>query len=280
MRAEDLFEAMDGIDEKLIARSDRRRKSSRNSSEQKNGKRGGRKGQKRKAARIYRYAVVVLTAAAAVFVLLMVKDFVAPRPLGQADQNVRVMSESTSESDEAIMEPDSAAEEEMSEAAEEVADAESAQKNSAAADQAAGEAQEADSPDAMAEAAGEAEDAGTRSAGSGKSAVDLLGKLKGDFVQLQYISAADESAGAERRTPDYSEEGERALSSALESGQKIPAIMADKGAPVYYVYLTNKNGKEDKVTFYENGYVSMDSIPGVVLKPSQEDFDTVMALLE
>ena len=38
MRAEDLFEAMDGLDEKLIARSDVKRKRSQKASEQRPGR--------------------------------------------------------------------------------------------------------------------------------------------------------------------------------------------------------------------------------------------------
>ena len=176
MRAEDLFEAMDGIDEKLIARSDRRVRSSRKSSEQKSGKKGSRKSQKRQAAKIYRYAVIAMTAAAAVFLFLMARDFLGPRTTLKADQSVRAVSESVSESEEAVMEPDSAAEDGISEGAEEEPDADSVQKIGETGDRAAGEAEEAAAADAAASSEAEASDAQTKSAGSGKSAAHIPGR--------------------------------------------------------------------------------------------------------
>ena len=71
MRAEDLFEAMGGIDEELIARSDKRVRSSQ---KQPSEKKGGRK--RSSVSRIYRFAVITMTTAAAVFLFLMVRDFV------------------------------------------------------------------------------------------------------------------------------------------------------------------------------------------------------------
>ena len=243
MRAEDLFEAMDGLDEKLIARSDVKRKRSQKASEQKARKGGKNSRKKKKAADIYRYTVIALASAAAVFLFLMARDFLGPRPYGKANQSM-------------------------------VGSADSAYEAEGAA--------EASPEDAMAQSDADvpAEDASSRTPENAKTAVDLLGDLKGDYVRLEYISAADESAGAQRKVPSYTKEGEDALSHAFEKGKKVPAIMADKGAPVYYVYLTDSKGKEEKVTFYENGYISMASIPGVVLKEEKEEYDRVLALFE
>ena len=110
--------------------------------------------------------------------------------------------------------------------------------------------------------------------------MDLLGDKKGDYVSIEYISAEDEANGGSRKVPEYSEEGERALSAALDSGKARPSVMADKGDPVYYVYLTDSKGKEDKITFYENGFVSMDSIPGMVMKVPDDEYAEVMELFE
>ena len=65
MRAEDLFEAMDGLDEKLIARSDVKRKRSQKASEQKARKGGKNSRKKKKAAdRMNRIPFVRLAAGA------------------------------------------------------------------------------------------------------------------------------------------------------------------------------------------------------------------------
>lgn len=256
MRAEDLFEAMDGLDEKLIARSDVKRKRSQKASEQKARKGGKNSRKKKKAADIYRYTVIALASAAAVFLFLMARDFLGPRPYGKANQSMAGSADSASSDADAPAE-----------------DSASLKADTPAEDSASSNAE-------VRSQAGGAADASSRTPENAKTAVDLLGDLKGDYVRLEYISAADESAGAQRKIPSYTKEGEDALSHAFEKGKKVPAIMADKGAPVYYVYLTDSKGKEEKVTFYENGYISMASIPGVVLKEEKEEYDRVLALFE
>ena len=111
-----------------------------------------------------------------------------------------------------------------------------------------------------------------------KSAVDLLGELKGDYIRVEIISAEEEANGGSRRVPEYTEEGEEALSKAISEGQAQPAFIAATGKEKYYVYLTTKNGEEHKVTIYENAYVGIDIIPGVVMKISQADYEAVEAL--
>ena len=78
--------------------------------------------------------------------------------------------------------------------------------------------------------------------------------------------------------PEYSKEREEALSSALENGETRVAMFTDTGKPVYYVYLTDSKGDEDKVTFYENGYVGIDTIPGVVMKVPEDTFEAAMEI--
>ena len=108
-----------------------------------------------------------------------------------------------------------------------------------------------------------------------KTAVDMLGEFKGDYVRLEYISAEEEANGGSRKVPEYTVEGEIALSEAFSKGKASPAILASTGEATYYVYLTTKNGEEHRVVFYENAYVSMDNIPGIVMKISQADYEEI-----
>lgn len=112
----------------------------------------------------------------------------------------------------------------------------------------------------------------------GKTAVDMLGDLKGDYVKLEIITAEDKANGGARTVPEYSEEKERALTAALEDGQKLPTMFVRIGHPVGYVYLTDSAGKEDIVTFYENGYVGINTIPSFVMKLSDQAFEDVMEM--
>ena len=129
----------------------------------------------------------------------------------------------------------------------------------------------------QAEEAAESE-AADRAAGvdnSVKTAVDMLGELKGDYIRLEYISAEDEANGGSRKVPEYTEEGEIALSEAFSKGKATPAIMVSTGKATYFVYLTRENGEVHRAVFYENAYVSMDNIPGIVMKISQADYEAI-----
>ena len=112
----------------------------------------------------------------------------------------------------------------------------------------------------------------------GKTAVDMLGDLKGDYVKLEIMTAEDKANGGARTVPEYSEEKERALTAALEDGQTLPTLFVRLGHPVGYVYLTDSTGKEDIVTFYENGYVGINTIPSFVMKLSDQAFEDVMEM--
>lgn len=298
MRAEDLFEAMEGIDENLIARSEKKVKTSR---EVEAHKRGRRK-------RIYRFAVIAMTTAAAVFILLLTKDFLSggrADTLGATRQAMQEPQTRSAEEKLMVEEPDlylDESEEAEAEAAE--SDTDSAENADADQGSATGsnEAEEAeeeiteesadtetaskkaeetvDNTDSVtAEGSGSATESTEDAAeGSGKTAVDLLGDLKGDYIKLEYISAADEAAGGSRKEPEYSEEGEAALSAAFNKGKAKPSILANTGKAEYYVYLTKKSGEVDKATFYVNEYISIDSIPGVVMKLAHEDYEKAMEL--
>ena len=260
MRAEDLFEAMGGIDEELIARSDKRVRSSQ---KQPSEKKGGRK--RSSVSRIYRFAVITMTTAAAVFLFLMVRDFVGSSRITDVNKSQVALGEkaASAQSARGLEENDMIAE--------------AVQAEEAAADEAIAEAEEA------AEEAVQEEEI-TRDAAEDwlqegeKSAVDLLGELKGDYIRVEIISAEEEANGGSRRVPEYTEEGEEALSKAISEGQAQPAFIAATGKEKYYVYLTTKNGEEHKVTIYENAYVGIDIIPGVVMKISQADYEAVEAL--
>ena len=248
MRAEDLFEAMGGIDEKLIARSDRRVRSSqsRPSSGKAVKRAKKRKGRRSVGAEIYRFTVVAMSTAVVVFLLFMARDLLGIRNLS----DVRDRLDSTQMS--SIAEP--------------------AQADDFAAEQpeVSSEMRAADGGQAEEAAESEAADRAAGVDNSVKTAVDMLGELKGD-----YISAEDEANGGSRKVPEYTEEGEIALSEAFSKGKATPAIMVSTGKATYYVYLTRENGEVHRAVFYENAYVSMDNIPGIVMKISQADYEEI-----
>ena len=256
MRAEDLFEAMGGIDEELIARSDKRVRSSQ---KQPSEKKGGRK--RSSVSRIYRFAVITMTTAAAVFLFLMVRDFVGSSRIPDVNKSQVALGEkaASAQSARGLEENDMIAEAVQAE-------------EEAAADEAIAEAEEAAEEEITRDTAEDWLQEGE------KSAVDLLGELKGDYIRVEIISAEEEANGGSRRVPEYTEEGEEALSKAISEGQAQPAFIAATGKEKYYVYLTTKNGEEHKVTIYENAYVGIDIIPGVVMKISQADYEAVEAL--
>lgn len=260
MRAEDLFEAMGGIDEELIARSDKRVRSSQ---KQPSEKKGGRK--RSSVSRIYRFAVITMTTAAAVFLFLMVRDFVGSSRIPDVNKSQVALGEkaASAQSARGLEENDMIAE--------------AVQAEEAAADEAIAEAEEA-AEEAVQEEEITRDTAEDWLQEGEKSAVDLLGELKGDYIRVEIISAEEEANGGSRRVPEYTEEGEEALSKAISEGQAQPAFIAATGKEKYYIYLTTKNGEEHKVTIYENAYVGIDIIPGVVMKISQADYEAVEAL--
>ncbi|MBQ8328434.1 MAG: hypothetical protein IJX83_02260 [Lachnospiraceae bacterium] len=253
MRAEDLFEAMGGIDEKLIARSDRRVRSSqsRPSSGKAVKRAKKRKGRRSVGAEIYRFTVVAMSTAVVVFLLFMARDLLGIRNL--SDVRDRLDSTQMSSIAEPAQADDSAAE--QPEVSSEMRAADGGQAEEAAESEAADRAAGVDN--------------------SVKTAVDMLGELKGDYIRLEYISAEDEANGGSRKVPEYTEEGEIALSEAFSKGKATPAIMVSTGKATYYVYLTRENGEVHRAVFYENAYVSMDNIPGIVMKISQADYEEI-----
>ena len=294
MRAEDLFEAMGALDERLIALSEEDSRKAREAGNRSARRTKDRK--QRKRAKIYRFAAVAMTTAAAVFILLTARDLIGGRKYSErAAQNAEFSADNSETG--AMQDTLAGAAEENG--AKEVgtdqkggaADADNAAKfraaqdlspESEAPDRAAGAAPEEAVGPAEA-AAAEADDegaAGETGQDTGKTAVDLLGDKKGDYVKLEYISAEDRAKGGERKEPKYTEERERALTAALEDGEKYASILVRKGAPIYYVYLTDSSGKEDIVTFYENRFVGISTIPAVVMKISDESFDAVKEVFE
>lgn len=314
MRAEDLFEAMGALDERLIALSEEDSRKAREAGNRSARRTKDRK--QRKRAKIYRFAAVAMTTAAAVFILLTARDLIGVRMYSErAAQNAEFSADNSETG--AMQDTLAGAAEENG--AKEVgtdqkggaADADNAAKfraaqdlspESEAPDRAAGAAPEEAVGPAEAAAEEAAEEAAADSRGvkagedetaaddegaageagqdTGKTAVDLLGDKKGDYVKLEYISAEDRAKGGERKEPKYTEERERALTAALEDGEKYASILVRKGAPIYYVYLTDSSGKEDIVTFYENRFVGISTIPAVVMKISDESFDAVKEVFE
>ena len=270
MRAEDLYKAMEGIDDELILRSEHRIETAREEEEE--AARRKKRKAKNSRARFHRYFTIAATTAAAVFMLLMARELAGARGLKSAKSSNLTSGTVTQSQDDQYMEE--AAEEAVAEDAQEEAmpgtyyesAEDSAQEEDAGAPLEAEEPSEESVKDKSL-----AED-------RGKEAVDMLGKLADEYIGLEYISAEDEARGGTRTIPSYTEEGEAALSAAFESGNPVPSFLAKVGNPVYYIYLTRKSGKVDKATFYENEYVGLDSIPGVVMKISHAEYEAVMQL--
>ena len=207
-----------------------------------------RKSRRSVGAEIYRFTVVAMSTAVVVFLFLMARDLLGIRNLSDIRNRIASTQESS------IAEPMQA-----EEAAAEQAEESAVMRAEEAAEKAEASSDQRDSNEAEAEESSEV--AENRAAGSffgNKTAVDMLGDLKGDYVSLEIISVEDEANGGSRLVPEYTEEGEKALT--------------------YYVYLTKKNGEVHRAVFYENAYVSMDNIPGVVMKISQADYEEVKAL--
>lgn len=273
MKAEDLYKAMEGIDDELILRSEHRIETAREEEEE--AERRKKRKAKNSRARFHRYFTIAATTAAAVFLLLMARELAGARGLKSAKSSnltSGTVSQSQDDQDMAEAMEEAAAEEEampetFSESAEDtVQDNDSVQSEEAAAPvEAEVPAEESVQDKSLAEDAG-------------KTAVDLLGEMADEYVALEYISAEDEAKGGARTVPDYTKAGEAALSAAFESGRAEPSFLAKKGKPVYYVYLTRKGGQVNKATFYENEYISLDSIPGVVMKISHAEYEAVMQL--
>lgn len=294
MRAEDLYKAMEGIDDELILRSELKIEASQ--LEEENSREEKRKAKKKKA-NVQRFIMIAVSTAAAVFLLLIARDLAGTRGLKSAKSS-HVGSGAMAQRQE--QELDAAAEEAGEEIAPEKAmpdvQAEGAQAD--AASEAIGEEvpQEAEkvqneAADSSLETEEESETAQKDSlmendAEAGeqvnqdavKTAVDLLGERAEEYIGLEYIAAEEEANGGTRKVPDYTEEGEKALTAAFENGKAEPSILAKKGKPIYYVYLTRKGGSVDKATFYENEYVSLDSIPAMVLKISHAEYEAVLEL--
>lgn len=308
MRAEDLFEAMGELDEELIARSGRRRKAHS----------GKKKRQKRTDLYRFVVVAVTTAAAVFMLLMVRDligargtqntkgSQLLQKEQEAQADNaEETVMAEEAMEADEA---PDAgkAAAEESPKASEAPAAEESPNAEEASAADMGSEpeeptraggviktedvnnsdetpkTEEAEQNDAESESAesGEAaeDEAGIPPKESAKAAVDLMGENKGDYISLEYISAEDAANGGDTKVPEYTPEGEKILTRALSNGKAVPAMLANTGDPVYYVYLTTKSGKVDTITFYEEPYVSMTTFPGVVMKISQADYEDVLNL--
>ncbi len=272
MKAEDLFEAMGELDEELIARSERRVRS------------GTRR--KREQNSLYRFAVIALSTAAAVFILLMARDLIGTRGTNGTKGSQLVSQEADGAQEENALVSEAAAEDADGEAEGSAADAGDRETEAGAVMQEEDRKNEA--PEEAQSAEGTEADSGTKAAGNiaaeagspdgEKQAVDLMGDKKGDYVSLEYISAEDQAEGKSTTVPEYTPEGEEILSRAFDNGKPVPSLMAKTGDPVYYVFLTRENGKVDTITFYENTYVSMDNYPGVVMRISQADYEDVMTL--
>ena len=282
MRAEDLYKAMEGIDDELILRSEYRIETAQEEVEE--AERRKKRNAKNSRARFYHYFTIAATTAAAVFLLLMARELAGTRGLKSAKSSNLTSGTVAQSQDEQYMAE--AVEEAAAEEAQEEAVQETFSESAEDTVQESGSVQESDSVQsedtgAPVEAEAPSEESAqdkSLAENAGKTAVDLLGELADEYLALEYISAEDEAQGGSRIVPDYTRAGEAALTAAFESGRAMPSLLANVGKPVYYVYLTRKSGKVEKATFYENEYVGMDSIPGVVMKISHAEYEAVMQL--
>ena len=212
-------------------------------------------------------------------------DAAAEEAAPDAEQTAPDTAEENAPAAEAAGDRDSKAAEDRNSGPEEAAESEARKDagNTQPDAPAAESASESVMPDRAAgagDAAQPAEDAGGAAEAEGKTAVDMLGDLKGDYVKLEIITAEDKANGGVRTEPEYTPEREKALTAALEDGRKMPTMLVRIGAPVYYVYLTDSNGNVDTVTFYEHGYVGINTIPGFVMELSDEAFEAVKEVFE
>ena len=259
MKAEDLYKAMEGIDDELILRSEHRIETAREEEEE--AERRKKRKAKNSRARFHRYFTIAATTAAAVFLLLMARELAGARGLKSAkSSNLTSGTVAQSQDDQY-----------MAEAMEEAAAEEEAMPETFS-ESAEDTVQDNDSVQSEEEAAPVEAEVPAEESVQDKSLV------ADEYVALEYISAEDEAKGGARTVPDYTKAGEAALSAAFESGRAEPSFLAKKGKPVYYVYLTRKGGQVNKATFYENEYISLDSIPGVVMKISHAEYEAVMQL--
>lgn len=272
MRAEDLYRAMEGIDDELILRSEHRIETAR---EEEEAERRKKRKAKNSRAGFQRYFTIAATTAAAVFLLLMARELAGVRGLKSAkSSNLTSGTVTQSQEDQYMAEAveEAAAEEEAIPETDYESAEDSVQESDSVQSEDAGAPVEAEVP------AEESAQDKSLAENAGKTAVDLLGELADEYISLEYISAEDEAKGGSRTVPDYTKAGEAALTAAFESGRAEPSFLAKKGKPVYYVYLTRKGGEVNKATFYENEYISLDSIPGVVMKISHAEYEAVMQL--
>jgi hypothetical protein len=233
MRAEDLYKAMEGIDDELILRSELKIEASQ--LEEENSREEKRKAKKKKA-NVQRFIMIAVSTAAAVFLLLIARDLAGTRGLKSAKSS-RVGSGAMAQRQE--QELDAAAEEAGEEIAPEKAmpdvQAEGAQADAASEPIGEEVPQEAEkvqneAADSSLETEEESETAQKDSlmendAEAGeqvnqdavKTAVDLLGERAEEYIGLEYIAAEEEANGGTRKVPDYTEEGEKALTAAFEN---------------------------------------------------------------
>lgn len=276
MKAEDLYKAMEGIDDELILRSEHRIETAREEEEE--AERRKKRKAKNSRAGFHRYFTIAATTAAAVFLLLMARELAGVRGLKSAkSSNLTSGTVAQSQEDQYMAEAvEEAAAEEVQEEAIPETDYESAEDSVQESDSV--QSEDSGAPVEAEVPAEESAQDKSLAENAGKTAVDLLGELADEYISLEYISAEDEAKGGSRTVPDYTKAGEAALTAAFESGRAEPSFLAKKGKPVYYVYLTRKGGEVNKATFYENEYISLDSIPGVVMKISHAEYEAVMQL--
>lgn len=275
MKKEDLFEAMQGIDDDLIARSER----------------------KTRRHHGFRNFVIIAAAAACLGIFLMSRgimgsggnllladrssDVTASSEVYDAEEGAPESSAETEDTDRSGGPESLASADSQEVSAEDQASAESqasagnqAETGSVSDEGSEGTVAYSQSPDSALSSQESAASSKNSDSTGRKTSADLLGDLKGDYVKVEYASAS----GGSRKEAVYSDSGAAALSRALSGGSATLKVFAKTGKPIYYAYLVKADGSEDTVTFYENDYVSMTTYKGFVMEVSDSDYQAVLAL--
>ena len=103
-----------------------------------------------------------------------------------------------------------------------------------------------------------------------RTSADLLGDMGEDYTKVEFITAEELANGEAPTEPAYSEEGEEALSRAINEGTPGISLSGVKAKPLYYIYLTKIDGEKEEVVIYEGGYVTLSSMSGMYMKVPDE----------
>ncbi|MBQ3393474.1 MAG: hypothetical protein IJG52_08695 [Lachnospiraceae bacterium] len=265
MKSEDLFKAMNALPDEMLIRSEQAGK-------EKTGKK------RNHMPMVAGAAAVGMAAGVALMVMFTSPARTRSHPAAAENASSGTLQAAGETADQAPYE-DPYKGEAFEEAAPETAGTadSGAQEPAEAASEAA---EEAGSSEIMLEAEDEIEQAEERTSLTAHTSADLLGPNKGDYVRVEYISETDRLSGGSPTEPAYSEEGEDALTRAVDEGKPELSLFGEKEDVLYYVYLYKADGSYDVLTVAEGGYVSLSNKPGVRMHIPEAVFEEVIDFFE